>query len=141
MNRLSRNKFIPLPPTIPDSKPKVERPLLILPTYNEADNIIQILEAIETLPREISILVVDDSSPDGTSKLVTDYPSFEKNVFLIKRSKKVSVSLRGTIIPPAPSMINDSDSGNLIFSNLISVFSMAAASCGESAALKRYASG
>lgn len=88
MNRLSRNKFIPLPPTIPDSKPKVERPLLILPTYNEADNIIQILEAIETLPREISILVVDDSSPDGTSKLVTDYPFFEKNVFLLKRSKK-----------------------------------------------------
>lgn len=74
--------------TISDSIPKMERPLIILPTYNEADNITQILEAIEALRLQISILVVDDASPDGTQKMVTDYPSFEKNVFLLKRPKK-----------------------------------------------------
>ena len=88
MNRLSKNNFTPIKPTIPDSKPKIKRPLIILPTYNEADNIAKILKAIEALPHQISILVVDDSSPDGTAKIVSDYPSFNKNVFLLKRPKK-----------------------------------------------------
>jgi len=88
MNRLSRNNSTAPPLSTLDAKPKVERPLIILPTYNEADNITQILEAIESLPRQISILVVDDSSPDGTAKMVTDYPSFDRNVFLLKRPKK-----------------------------------------------------
>ena len=88
MNRLSRKKITPLTPIKRDSKLKLERPLIILPTYNEADNITQILQAVEALPVQISILVVDDSSPDGTAKIVNDYPSFKKNVFLLKRPKK-----------------------------------------------------
>ena len=64
---------------------KIQRPLVILPTFNEVENIIQILEAIEALPVQISVLVVDDSSPDGTAERVTDYPSFDKNIFLLKR--------------------------------------------------------
>ena len=88
MNRLSRNSLTPLTHTISGSKPKVKRPLIILPTYNEAGNITQILNAIEALPRQVSILVVDDSSPDGTAKMVSNYPSFDKSVFLLKRPKK-----------------------------------------------------
>ena len=65
---------------------KVEKPLIILPTYNEADNIIQIINTINALPLQISILVVDDSSPDGTAEKVTRHPSFEKNLFLIKKA-------------------------------------------------------
>ena len=64
---------------------KIQRPLVILPTFNEVEDIIQILEAIEALPVQISVLVVDDSSPDGTAERVTDYPSFDKNIFLLKR--------------------------------------------------------
>ena len=67
---------------------KIQRPLVILPTFNEADNIIQILEAIEELPIRISALVVDDSSPDGTAEMVTNHPSFDKNIFLLKRPMK-----------------------------------------------------
>ena len=63
------------------------RSLNILPTYNEADNITQILDAIEALPISISALVVDDASPDGTADYVRRHPSFEKNVFLLKRPK------------------------------------------------------
>ena len=88
MNRLFKNNPAPFAPTTPDSKPKVERPLIILPTYNEADNITQILKAIEALPCKISILVVDDSSPDGTAKIVTGYPSFNKNVCLLHMTGK-----------------------------------------------------
>ena len=91
MNRLSIKNPAPLTPAASDSKPRIKRPLIILPTYNEADNITQIMNAIEALPCQISILVVDDSSPDGTSKIVTDYPSFDKNVFLLKRPKKTGL--------------------------------------------------
>ena len=67
---------------------KIQRPLVILPTFNEVENIFQILEAIEELPVRISVLVVDDSSPDGTAEMVTNHPSFDKNIFLLKRPMK-----------------------------------------------------
>ena len=66
----------------------VQRPLVILPTYNEVKNIIKILDSIEALALNISVLVVDDSSPDGTSTKVTNHPSFNKSVFLLKRPQK-----------------------------------------------------
>jgi dolichol-phosphate mannosyltransferase len=68
--------------------PEVQRPLVILPTYNEAKNIIKILDSIEAVVLNISILVVDDSSPDGTSTKVTNHPSFNKSIFLLKRPQK-----------------------------------------------------
>jgi len=49
---------------------------IIIPTYNESENIIKVLESIgEHLPEDIPIeaLVVDDNSPDGTGKIVEDY--------------------------------------------------------------------
>jgi len=49
---------------------------IIIPTYNESENIIQILKSIgEHLPEDIAAeaLVVDDNSPDGTGKIVEDY--------------------------------------------------------------------
>jgi dolichol-phosphate mannosyltransferase len=67
---------------------EVERPLIILPTYNEVDNITRVLDTIMTLPLNATILVVDDSSPDGTSEKVVNHSSFKKNVFLLKRPSK-----------------------------------------------------
>ena len=49
---------------------------IIIPTYNESENIIKILHTIgEILPKSVSTqaIVVDDNSPDGTGKLVEDY--------------------------------------------------------------------
>ena len=49
---------------------------IIIPTYNESENIIQILKSIgEHLPKDIATeaIVVDDNSPDGTGKVVEDY--------------------------------------------------------------------
>lgn len=52
--------------------------LVIIPTYNERENILGILQAVLALPHDFHILVVDDSSPDGTADLVrnlqNDYP-------------------------------------------------------------------
>lgn len=52
--------------------------LVIIPTYNEIENIERIIRAVFELPKAYDILVVDDASPDGTAacvqKLMTDFP-------------------------------------------------------------------
>lgn len=63
--------------------------LVIIPTYNEAENILNIIPEVLKFTDEkyeFNVLVVDDSSPDGTAKLVEDYPS--NNVYILKREKK-----------------------------------------------------
>jgi dolichol-phosphate mannosyltransferase len=65
---------------------------VILPSYNESDNIINLVNTIITQSLEVSVYIVDDNSPDGTSTLVADQISSNVNwchrVFLITRKKK-----------------------------------------------------
>ncbi len=44
--------------------------LVIIPTYNEKENIVLIIEAVFYLPKSFDILIVDDGSPDGTAEIV-----------------------------------------------------------------------
>ena len=56
---------------------------IILPTYNESENILSILKLIhENIPKGIhtETIVVDDNSPDGTGKIVDDYISNIKKI-------------------------------------------------------------
>ena len=46
--------------------------VVIIPTYNEADNIEAIVKAVFSLEQPFDVLVVDDNSPDGTANLVTE---------------------------------------------------------------------
>jgi len=63
--------------------------IVVLPTYNEADNIEEIINSIISLPVFFDVLVVDDNSPDGTSKLVHNLSiKHEKRIFIIDRIKK-----------------------------------------------------
>jgi dolichol-phosphate mannosyltransferase len=48
------------------------RTLVVIPTYNEAENIVAILEAVRSAAPDVDVLVVDDASPDGTGKLAED---------------------------------------------------------------------
>lgn len=63
---------------------------VVLPTYNEAENIQSLLRALVKLPLSLGILVVDDNSPDGTADLVEqfkqegDYPY----LFVLRRPRK-----------------------------------------------------
>ena len=55
---------------------------IIIPTYNESENIIQVLKSIgESIPENIPLeaIVVDDNSPDGTGKMVEDYINDTQN--------------------------------------------------------------
>lgn len=61
---------------------------LILPTYCEAANIEKLIEEIEGLSLSISILVIDDSSPDGTANIVRKLQKKYGNILLFVRSKK-----------------------------------------------------
>jgi dolichol-phosphate mannosyltransferase len=62
--------------------------LIIIPTYNEKDTIENIITKIFSINKNYHILVVDDSSPDGTSLIVEDLKKKWKNIFLIKRPMK-----------------------------------------------------
>lgn len=63
--------------------------LVIIPTYNEKENISAIIDAVRALPVDFDILVVDDNSPDGTAAIVKakteQYPG---HVHLLQRQGK-----------------------------------------------------
>ncbi|MCS6790344.1 MAG: polyprenol monophosphomannose synthase [Bacteroidia bacterium] len=63
---------------------------IVLPTYNEAENIQPLLRALLKLPLPLGILVVDDNSPDGTAELVEQFKREEgyPHLFLLRRSHK-----------------------------------------------------
>jgi dolichol-phosphate mannosyltransferase len=61
---------------------------IILPTYREADNISKLIEDIEDLKLNASILVIDDSSPDETAKIVQEKQNKYSNILLYIRPKK-----------------------------------------------------
>lgn len=48
----------------------MSKSIIIIPTYNELENIKNIVEAVFSLPEDFHILVVDDNSPDGTAEVV-----------------------------------------------------------------------
>ena len=63
--------------------------LVIIPTYNERENIGPILQAIYSLQQDFHVLVIDDGSPDGTANLVRSLqPQFQNTVFLEERNGK-----------------------------------------------------
>ena len=63
--------------------------LIIIPTYNEAENIEAIIKKIIDLEDKNDILIIDDNSPDGTSEIVENQKNIHnKRVFLINREKK-----------------------------------------------------
>ncbi len=70
----------------------MERKLVIIPTYNEIENISKITEAVLSIEGQYDILVIDDGSPDGTGeevkKLQTQYP---QRLHLIERSGKLGL--------------------------------------------------
>ena len=66
--------------------------IVIIPTYNESENIIKIIDEVFLLKDNFNVLVVDDNSPDKTSQLVEDKIPFHKErLFLIKREKKLGI--------------------------------------------------
>ena len=67
----------------------INKSLIIIPTYNESENIELIINKIINVDNSNDILVVDDNSPDGTFNIVENLKDIhDERVFLIKREKK-----------------------------------------------------
>lgn len=62
--------------------------LVIIPTYNEIENISKILTCVLSLPMAFDILIVDDGSPDGTASVVKQFQTNHKSVHLLERKGK-----------------------------------------------------
>ena len=66
--------------------------LIIIPTYNEKENIENIIRAIFALEKQFHILVIEDNSPDGTADIVRRMQQeFPQQVFMIERKGKLGL--------------------------------------------------
>ncbi len=70
----------------------MDKKIVIIPTYNERENIENIIRKVFSLEGEYNILIIDDGSPDGTADIVKrmqeEYP---KRLFIIERDKKLGL--------------------------------------------------
>jgi len=66
--------------------------VVIIPTYNEKENISNILHAIFGLQQNFHVLVIDDGSPDGTAQIVKELqPKFLSQLFIEERTGKLGL--------------------------------------------------
>ena len=66
--------------------------LIIIPTYNEKENIEKIIRKIFSLEKSFHILIVDDGSPDGTAKIVQSLQKeFDEKLHVLVRKKKLGL--------------------------------------------------
>jgi dolichol-phosphate mannosyltransferase len=69
----------------------IEKSLVIVPTYNELENIPRIIPAVLSQDENIHILIVDDGSPDGTGKFVMEEMKKNDRIHLLEREKKMGL--------------------------------------------------
>ncbi len=86
---------------------------VILPTYREAENIGKLIEDIEALKLNSTILVIDDSSPDETANVVKEKQNKYPNVVLCNRPKKSG--LGSAITDGFKYFLNDADPPKYVF--------------------------
>ena len=66
--------------------------LVIVPTYNEIENIDRIIAAVMQLPIGVDLLIVDDNSPDGTGNRIKELQSdYKDRLHLLERSGKLGL--------------------------------------------------
>lgn len=66
--------------------------LVIIPTYNEKENVEKMLETVMSLEYPFDVLIVDDGSPDGTARLVEEMAkSYPERIHILKRKGKLGL--------------------------------------------------
>lgn len=70
----------------------MSKALVIVPTYNEIENIERLLKRVFSLQTEFHVLIVDDNSPDGTAALVKkSMDAYPNKLFLVERKEKTGL--------------------------------------------------
>lgn len=89
MRHIEAETKIPVQTQLQDNSKKV---VLIIPTYNELENIEHKIESLLSLflhsQYQLEIIIVDDNSPDGTSELIKNLSERQTNVHLLRRANK-----------------------------------------------------
>ena len=65
--------------------------LIIIPTYNESENVRRLAQEIFSYQKEVHILFVDDNSPDGTSAIIKDIQKESNHIHLLERPGKLGL--------------------------------------------------
>ncbi|MFM1998726.1 MAG: hypothetical protein RL204_673 [Bacteroidota bacterium] len=66
--------------------------LVIIPTYNEKENIERMVRKVFSLPKDFHLLIVDDGSPDGTASIVKELQKeFDGRLFIMERAGKLGL--------------------------------------------------
>jgi len=68
-----------------------ERALVIIPTYNERENIRRIIDTVLKQDGRLEVLIVDDGSPDGTGQIVAELQAVDQRIHLLEREKKMGL--------------------------------------------------
>ena len=74
--------------TDPESRPPLERVLVLIPTYNERENLPRIVARVRSAVPTVDILVLDDNSPDGTGVVADDLAATDPQVHILHRAGK-----------------------------------------------------
>ena len=70
----------------------MDKKIVIIPTYNEKENIEKIIRAVFALEREYHVIVIEDGSPDGTASIVKRLmEEFPQRLFIIERTGKLGL--------------------------------------------------
>ena len=73
------------------NSPATARALVIVPTYNERENISRLIETVLAQDERLEVLVVDDGSPDGTGEIVDRIITTNRRVHIHRRPKKLGL--------------------------------------------------
>jgi len=86
----TRQKYRVAPPgsSSPNRTPQLRSALVIIPTYNEKDNLARIVPAVLAQDPRFDVLIVDDGSPDGTGAIADELASESDRVSVLHREKK-----------------------------------------------------
>lgn len=70
----------------------MDKKLVVIPTFNEKENIEKIIRAVRSLEEDFHVLIIDDGSPDGTASIVKSLiGEFDGSLFLIERAGKLGL--------------------------------------------------
>ncbi len=76
---------------LPEHRPPIRHVLVIVPTYNERDNVTRIVPLILDQDSRINVLIVDDGSPDGTGQVVAGMAAADPRIHLLERASKMGL--------------------------------------------------
>ena len=97
MNKVSKNNLISIfarqsKITNTSNHIALSDSIVIIPTYNEKENIAKIIKAVFALPHAFDVLIVDDGSPDGTGDIVRDLQNvYPHSLHLLEREGKLGL--------------------------------------------------